>query len=286
MNDAVKLTAWIGRSETLADYSAISPVAKMSATLDREDPVPADGDPVPPGWHWVYFNPMPLARQIQHDGHAMLGDFWPPVGLPRRMFAGARMTFHQPLRLGEKISREAEISSVAEKDGRNGRLVFVGVKIRISGADGLALTEEQDIVYRPDPNPEDVAPPPQPAPEGAQWTRTIEPDPVLLFRFSALTFNGHRIHYDYPYVTQEEAYPGLVVHGPLLSTLMIDLLRKSIPNFDESIETFGFRAMRPVFANGPFDVAGKLEGNAISAWALDNEGYLAMKAEGTLRSQG
>jgi 3-methylfumaryl-CoA hydratase len=284
MNDTAKLTDWIGRSETLADYSAISPVAKMSATLDREDPMPADGDPVPPGWHWVYFNPMPLARQIQHDGHAMLGDFWPPVGLPRRMFAGARMTFHQPLRLGEKISREAEISSVAEKDGRNGRLVFVGVKIRVLGSDGLALTEEQDIVYRPDPNPEDVAPPPQPAPEGAQWTRTIEPDPVLLFRFSALTFNGHRIHYDYPYVTQEEAYPGLVVHGPLLSTLMIDLLRKSIPNFDGSVETFGFRAMRPVFANGPFDIAGKLEGNTISAWALDNEGYLAMKAEGTLRS--
>ena len=284
MNDvAPNLSDWIGRRETLSDYSVISSVAKMSATLDREDPMPSDGDAVPPGWHWVYFNPMPLARQIQHDGHALLGDFWPPVGLPRRMFAGARMTFHQPLRLGEKMTREAEITSVSGKEGRNGRLVFVGVKVQISGADGPALTEEQDIVYRPHPSPDDVAPPPQPAPEGAQWTRTIEPDPVLLFRFSALTFNGHRIHYDHPYVTGEEAYPGLVVHGPLLSTLLIDLLRKSIPDFDSSVATFGFRAMRPVFATGPFDIAARRDGNAISAWALDNEGYLAMKAEGTLR---
>ncbi len=284
MNGAApNLSDWIGRKETLADYAAISPVAKMSATLDREDPMPSDGDPVPPGWHWVYFNPMPLARQVQHDGHAMLGDFWPPVGMPRRMFAGARMTFHQPLRLGEKITREAEITSVSVKEGRNGRLVFIGVRLRVSGAAGLALTEEQDIVYRPDPGPDDVPPPPQPAPEGAQWTRTIEPDPVLLFRFSALTFNGHRIHYDHPYVTGEEGYPGLVVHGPLLSTLLIDLLRQSIPDFGTNLETFGFRAMRPVFSTGPFDVAARRDGNAISAWALDNEGYLAMKAEGTLR---
>jgi 3-methylfumaryl-CoA hydratase len=285
MNDAApNLMDWIGRKESQADYASISSVAKMSATLDREDLLPNDGDPVPPGWHWIYFNPTPLARQIQHDGHAMLGDFWPPVGMPRRMFAGARMTFHKPLRLGEKITREAEITDVSDKEGRNGRLVFVGVKVEVSGADGLALIEEQDIVYRPHPSPNDVAPPPQPAPEGAQWTRTIEPDPVLLFRFSALTFNGHRIHYDHPYVTGEEAYPGLVVHGPLLSTLLIDLLRESIPEFDNGVETFGFRAMRPVFATGTFDIAAKRDGNNISAWALDNEGFLAMKAEGTMRA--
>ena len=284
MNDAApNLADWVGRVETTEDYSVAAQVAKMAATLDRDEPLPKDGDAVPPGWHWVYFNPTPLARDIQHDGHALLGGFWPPVGLPRRMFAGARMTFHQPLKLGEKISRKASITSVNEKEGRNGRLVFVGVNVEISGADGLALTEEQDIVYRPHPGPDDVAPPPQPAPDGAQWRRTIEPNPVLLFRFSALTFNGHRIHYDHPYVTGEEGYSGIVVHGPLLATLIVDLLRDSLPKFDTQIETFGYRAMRPVFATGPFEVGAKLDGNSLSAWALDNEGYLGMKAEGTLR---
>ena len=276
------LRDWIGRTQTRSDQLTLAPVAAMSATLDREDPAPRAGDALPPLWHWLYFLPIHRASEIGPDGHPRRGDFLPPVALPRRMWAGSRLEFHRPLRLGEDISRLSRIVDVTHKQGRTGPLVFVRVCHEISDARGVALTEEHDIVYRDMPRPADAAPPPQPAPGNAAWVREIRPDEVLLFRYSALTFNGHRIHFDRRYVTQVEGYPGLIVHGPLIATLLLDLLRRNLPQ--ALVTHFTFRAVRPIFDNGTFSVCGREEdgGKQVKLWARDAQGWLAMDATAAL----
>lgn len=275
-----RLADWIGRSETVEDVATLSPVARFSATLDRDDPPPATGDALPPAWHWLYFLPSDRQSRIGPDGHPERGDFLPPIPQPRRMWAGSRFQFNAPIHLGAPIRRTTTIVDVVEKTGRNGPLVFAHLRHDIECDDAIAVVEEQDLVFRDLPQPGETPPPPQPVPGEAQWERTIEPDPVLLFRYSALTFNGHRIHYDHPYVTQVEGYPGLVVHGPLLGTLLIDLIRRNVT--DKRLATFGFRAQRPVFDISPFMVQGRRDGDDVTVWALDNGGDLAMKATGTL----
>jgi hypothetical protein len=179
-------------------------VAALSATLDRDDPAPIAGTEVPPLWHWTYFTPLARASEIGEDGHPKRGGFLPPVPLPRRMWAGGRLEFHEPLRVGDVATRVSRIQDVNVKTGRSGSLVFVTVRHEFSTARGLVLSEEHDIVYRDAPAPGAPAPAPQAAPTGEEFAREIAPDPVLLFRYSALTFNGHRIHYDRSYVTGVE----------------------------------------------------------------------------------
>jgi 3-methylfumaryl-CoA hydratase len=280
--DMNHLREWIGRVESLGDQVTPAPIAALSATLDRNDPPPQRGDPLPPLWHWVYFLPIHRQSEIGPDGHAKRGGFLPPVPLPRRMYAGGRLEFHRPLHVGDTISRRSCIADVSHKQGRTGALVFVLVRHEISDGDGLALTEEQDLVYRESPRGTDPVAKPQVAPAGACWTREIVPDDVLLFRYSALTFNGHRIHYDRRYVTEVEGYPGLVVHGTLIATLLVDLLRSSLPG--PSVRRFSFRAVRPVFDIASFSVSGRLEedGRTAKLWAADAEGWLAMEATATL----
>jgi 3-methylfumaryl-CoA hydratase len=194
------------------------------------------------------------------------------------MWAGGRFEFHQPLCVGDAITRDSRITRVDAKAGRSGTLVFVTVRHEVSGPRGLALTEEHDIVYRELPAPGSPLPPPQPAPTDATFEREIVPDPVLLFRYSALTFNGHRIHYDRAYVTGVEGYPGLVVHGPLVATLLLDLLRQAQPA--ARITRFAFTAMRPLFDIHRFHVCGRaLADGRVALWARDFEGALAMQAE-------
>jgi 3-methylfumaryl-CoA hydratase len=272
------LREWRGKSESRSDQVTAAPIAGLSATLDRDDPYPQPGDPLPPLWHWLYFLPIPRQSELGPDGHAKRGGFLPPVPLPRRMFAGDRVEFHRPLCVGESISRLSRILDVNLKQGRSGPLVFVVVRHEISDRDGIAVVEEHDIVYRESPKPHDVAPTPQKPPCAAAWTREIRPDDVLLFRYSALTFNGHRIHYDRRYVTQVEGYPGLVVHGPLIATLLLDLLRRNLG--DATIASLSFRAIRPLFDITPFHVCGKVasDGKAVQLWATDSEGWLAMDA--------
>jgi len=275
--DIDHLRSWIGRQEVLTDRVTRVPVAALSATLDRDDPPPKGGDPLPPLWHWLYF--LPIARQsaIGPDGHPARGGFLPPVPLPRRMWAGGRFTFHQPLRLDQEITRTSTVVDVTVKEGRNGALCFVLVRHEITGPDGLALTEEHDIVYRDNPGPDEPPAPARPAPAGDVWHRDIIPDAVLLFRYSALTFNGHRIHYDRRYVTETEGYPGLIVHGPLIATLLIDLLRR---NTDKPPRSFRFRAVSPLFDIAPFSVHGKPGADGKTAlWARAADGRLAMEAE-------
>ena len=284
----MNLQDWIGRTETIEDVATATPYAALEATLDWPGALPgqrpAPCTPLPALWHWLYFLPIAPQSQIGPDGHPMRGGFLPPVPLPRRMWAGSDFVFHEPLLVGDTLTRTSTIADVREKSGRTGSLVFVKVRheVRRNGASAVALTEHHNIVYRAAPSPHDVAPPPQPAPDKSSWERRIVPDDVLLFRYSALTFNGHRIHYDRKYVTEVEGYPGLIVHGPLIATLLMDLLRRERP--DARVSQFEFRAVRPVFDIHPFSVHGEpaADGRSVRLWARDHEGWLTMDATATL----
>ena len=276
--DLTELQNWIGKTETVADQISPVPMAALAATLDIDAPPPKAGDPLPPLWHWLYFLSIHRQSQLGLEGHSTKGGFLPPVPLPRRMWAGGRFEFQRPLRVGETYTRTSRVVSVQRKEGRTGPLVFVVARHEIGNAEGIALIEEQDLVYRDHPKPGDTAPAAQHAPKDAKWQRSIQPDDVLLFRYSALTFNAHRIHYDWRYATQAEGYPGLVVHGPLIATLLLDLLRRNMPK--AKVARFAFRAVSPLFDTGPFWVCGKPESDpkAISLWARNESGGLATMA--------
>ncbi len=277
-----ELSAWIGRREAVHDTIVATPLRALAATLDHAPaPAPA-GTPLPPLWHWLYSLPLHRQSEIGADGHAQRGGFMPPVPLPRRMWAGSQFEFLAPLRVGDAVLRQSTIADVTQKEGRSGRLVFVKVKHELfaNGAAAPALTELHDIVYREARRPTDIEPPPQAAAADAAWQRTIVPDDVLLFRYSALTFNGHRIHYDRRYVTELEGYPGLVVHGPLIATLLMDLLHRHEP--DATVARFQFKAVRPTFDLHPFKLNGRRDGNSVRLWAQDHAGWLTMDAVATL----
>ncbi len=275
---AASPTEWIGRTRESTDIVEPERLRALAAMLDRDDPEPGAGDPLPPVWHWMFFRESPRQSALGPDGHPARGGFMPPVVLPRRMWAGSRLVFHDAPRVGQRMVRRSEIADVTEKQGKTGALVFVLVRheIRVDGA--LAIEEEQDIVYREAPRPGATPVAPKSAPETAAWRRTIAPDPVLLFRYSALTLNTHRIHYD-PAHCAEEGYPGLVVHGPLIATLLLDLCRRERP--DATVRRFDFRAMSPLFVPAPFVVAGAPSSDGASAevWAANDQGGLAMRAE-------
>jgi 3-methylfumaryl-CoA hydratase len=276
---------WIGRTETVSDVVTATPYAALSATLDRPADRPATGTPLPPLWHWLYFLPLHRQSEIGPDGHAKRGGFLPPVPLPRRMWAGSQFRFHAPLCIGDAVTRTSTIQDVTAKSGRTGPLVFVKVRHEISrdGSVDPAVTEFHDIVYREAPRADDLPPPPQAAPATAVWERRWVPDDVLLFRYSALTFNGHRIHYDRRYVTETEGYPGLVVHGPLIATLLLDLLRHERPHAE--VADYRFRAVRPTFDINPFAVCGapQEDGKTVHLWAKDHEGWLTMDATAVIK---
>jgi 3-methylfumaryl-CoA hydratase len=282
------LQSWQGRSETLQDLITPAPLRALSATLDRDDAEPVAGTELPPLWHWLFFLPHHRQSEIGPDGHAKRGGFLPSVPLPRRMWAGGRLHWHAPLRVGDAVRRVSTIASVTHKAGRTGDLLFVLVKHEVHNAHGLCLTEEHDIVYRPAAQPGDAAPAPLSAAQqvqpGTVWQREVVPDDVLLFRYSALTFNGHRIHYDRQYVTQVEGYPGLVVHGPLIATLLVDLVRR---HSDRPMKRFEFKALRPTFECADqrhLRVSGQPDasGQHIRLWAQDHAGWLTMQASAEL----
>ena len=278
------LSRWVGKTETVDDTVTATPYAALSATLDRPAERPAVGTPLPPLWHWLYFLPLYRQSEVGPDGHAKRGGFLPPVPLPRRMWAGSQFEFRAPLQVGDRIRRVSTIADVSEKSGRSGPLVFVKVRhdITVIGSSAPSLVEFHDIVYREAPKPDDVPPRPKQAPADSTWRRHWVPDDVLLFRYSALTFNGHRIHYDRKYVTEVEGYPGLIVHGPLIATLLLDLLRWQLP--EANVTRYQFRAVRPLFDIHTFDVCGQpaADGRSVSLWAKDHQGWLAMEASAQL----
>jgi 3-methylfumaryl-CoA hydratase len=276
--DLEKLKDWIGQKDSAVDYITIPSVHRLAATLDRDDPMPKAGDPLPIGWHAILFPRVVRHSQVGADGHPERGDFLPPVPLPRRMFAWKRTTFLQDLHVGDEVRRESTIEAVNVKQGRSGQMVFVTVKTDIHSPRGLALTEEQDIVYRGEPDPNAPPPPPQAAPASATWKNIVTPDPVMLFRYSALTFNGHRIHYDHRYVTGTEGYPDLVMNGGLTTLLTYELARAHAKT---PIRHMSSRNVRALFVNRPIHFGGEpsADGKSAKLWAADKEGALALTAE-------
>ena len=273
--DLSSLAEWVGRSETREDVASAAPIASLSALLDRDDPPPRAGDAAPPLAHWLYFLPSYRESEAGPDGHALRGTFMPPVPLPRRMWAGSRLEFLRPLVIGSAIRRLSAIRDVSVKEGRSGPLVFVTVRHEVSDANGVVLTDEHDIVYRGESS---LPPKDNPAPANEAWRREIHPDPVLLFRYSAVTFNSHRIHYDRPYATGVEGYPGLVVHGPLIATLLVDLLRRNRP--DTVIRQYRFRASKPLYDTASFHTCGLPDESSrgCKLWTRDNQGAATMEA--------
>ncbi len=276
MSEAVDLQQWVGRTESRRDVISPWPAKALAATLDRDDGEPVAGTVLPQGWHWLYFLEARRASEVGSDGHPKRGGFLPPVALPRRMWAGGRVDFLQLLRVGEAVVRVSEILKVEEKTGGSGSLVFVTVRHTVKANDAPAIVEEQDIVYREAAKPGDAPPPGKAAPTTASWSREVMPDPVLLFRYSALTFNGHRIHYDKDYATGEEHYRGLVVHGPLQTTLLLDLCRR---HAERPVKRLEYRAMSPLFHGEAFTVNGQYDAAAGKAelWTASAAGHYAMR---------
>lgn len=281
MNEAKDVRAWIGATETVADHLAPELAQAAAATLDDTASVFADGTPLPALWQWFYFLPRAPMGKLGPDGHPERGGFIPPIALPRRMFAGARMRFNKPLAIGRPAERHGVILDVSTKEGRSGRLAFVTVAYTYRQDGNDCIKEEQDIVYR---EPGSAVPMPAPAelptlPEGA-WERTVTPSPPLLFRFSAITFNAHRIHYDRPYATDVEGYPGLVVHGPLTAILLMELVRL---NAERPVASFEFRGRAPLFDLAPFRVSAMADpSGAVQMEAHGPDGTSAMTAAATL----
>lgn len=272
------LREWIGRRETHRDTVALGPTSRMEMTLDR-DPVLAQGDALPPLWHWLYFLQTARIGNLGRDGHPARGGFLPPVALPRRMWAGSRFGFATPLRIGDIATRTSTIKDVTLKQGRSGALCFVTVHHAFDVDGTAAFWEEHDIVYREDPAQGETPVPTGPV--GTDWdvTERITPSEVLLFRYSALTFNGHRIHYDRAYAREVEGHAGLVVHGPLLATLLVDLAQRTSEG--AAPRSFTFRAHSPLFDTAPFTLHAGRDGDATTLAAATPGGQLAMQATAT-----
>lgn len=257
-------SAWVGRSETLIDRLEPSRTNALLAALGESRRV-ANGDALPYLHHWLYFWNVQPPLGLGSDGHPAKGGFLPPVPLPRRMWAGGRLKFERPLRVGETVSKTSTIRKVEAKSGKSGNLVFVTVSHELAGSEGVAVIEEQDIVYREPAAPGSIAAPASdaPAPDAA-WRRDVEPDTVLLFRYSALTMNGHRIHYDRPYAIEEEAYPALVVHGPLQATLLAELAAERL---GKPLTGFDFRGQSPAFDGRTLNLCGEPAEGGASVWS-------------------
>ncbi len=276
--DAELLRSWIGRTTSARDVITPRLAEELRVTLDQEGPRFRAGDLAPLAIHWCLAPSMVAQSRLGPDGHPARGDFLPPVPLPRRMWAAGRLEFLDPLRIGDAVERHSRIADVAVKAGRSGRLCFVAVEHEIATARGLALKERHDIVYRDAPSanapPQPV--PPREAPRHAKWSEQKRADAVMLFRYSAVTFNGHRIHYDRAYATEVEGYPGLIVHGPLQATLLIEFaasIRGATPR------AFSFRALNPLFDGVEFSLNAAEAEKGLELWISGPDGRTTMSAE-------
>ncbi len=276
--DIDHLRGWIGRSEEATDRVSPQMVQAFRATLDADPGAPEPGEPAPLAIHWCLSPAIRPMRELGPDGHPARGGFLPPVPLPRRMWAGGEIRHREPLRVGDTVRRRSRIGDVQVKQGRTGALCFVAVHHDFETERGPALSERHDIVYRA-MTPGRSGPPPEAAegPPEADLGHVVDPTPTLLFRYSALTFNGHRIHYDRAYATGEEGYPGLVVHGPLQATWLLHLAARMRDGRVPGV--FRFRGLSPVFDGAPLTIAGRLtEGGAGEGWTRTADGRVGMQA--------
>mgnify|MGYP001611567725 FL=1 len=271
------LKSYIGRSETAADVVTGSAMVKIAATLGLDNPASAKGDPIPPGWYGAFFPPSHRPSQMRADGQAAGHGFLPPVPLPRRRLGGVRMSFYEPLRIGDEITRVSEIADISVDEDASGSMVLLVERNSISNSRGLAVVEERDVIWLSEGRAAAKSAPAPAAPAEAAWRRVVEPNPVLLFRFSAIRFNSHRIHYDRDYVTKVEGLPGLAVQGTLVSQLLIEMCRSELPA--RKMTYFGYQAVRQLYDTGPFTIAGAPGvGGEAALWAVAADGTLAMTA--------
>ena len=278
--DAIR--AKLGTKIVDLDEATAAPLRGMVVTFDRDETPPVRGEPIAPGWHLAYFPAESRLATLGQDGLPLTGGVLPEMPLPRRMYAGATLTFHGPILVGDAIRRETEFSDVQLRKGGTGTLIIATQTRRIYSPRGLAVTEDQVSVFREAVAPGTVSGIPQtePPPAGMEWSKTWTPDPVSLFRYSALTFNPHRIHYDRPYATGVEGFPGLVVHGPFSQQCLLDLLRD---NTTRPIVSFAMRARSPLFDVAPFTTMGRLVGaNEAELFAVGPSGGIAMQARAVL----
>jgi 3-methylfumaryl-CoA hydratase len=278
--DAESLRAHVGRRLDSTDVITAGPANLLRITLGRDEPELRDGDALPPGWQCLYFLPRIRPEGLRPDGAPADTGVVPAMPLPRRMFAGERVRFHRPVKIGQTLTRETELTDISVKAGATGTLVFATVANRISGPDGLAIEEERQTVFREEVKAGDrnQAPRRDQAPADVPWRRSLVPDAVLLFRFSALTFNSHRIHYDRAWAMDTEGYPALVVHGPLSSTLLIDFARDH--GAGRTIRAWTMQARAPLFEGQPLELRGRptADGRGAELWAVTPEGTVAMSA--------
>ncbi|HYB43948.1 MAG TPA: MaoC family dehydratase N-terminal domain-containing protein [Candidatus Methylomirabilis sp.] len=279
--DLADLRRHVGHRQASTDVATAAPANLLRLALGRHEPELRAGDALPPGWHALYFLPRLAPGELRPDGTPLDAGVVPPMPLPRRMFAGERVRFHRPIRIGDELRRETELTDISVKTGGTGTLVFATVTSRISAAAGLAVEEERRTVFREEvkAGERNQAPRREEAPVDVPWRRCVTPDPILLFRFSALTFNSHRIHYDRPWATEVEGYPGLVVHGPLTSTLLLDFARDQTPG--RAVSSFTTQARAPLFDTAPFELRGRptAENRGALLWAVTPEGTVAMSAQ-------
>jgi 3-methylfumaryl-CoA hydratase len=279
-----RLRSHIGRRLVSTDVAAPGPANLLRLAFGRPEPELREGDLLPPGWHGLYFLPRFRPEELRPDGSPVDAGVVPAMPLPRRMFAGESVRFHGPIHLGEELRRETELADLSVKTGATGTLVFATARSRIHTPGGLALEEERRTVFRGEvpAGERNQVPRREEAPADTPWRRRVDPDPVLLFRFSALTFNSHRIHYDRPWATEVEGYPGLVVHGPLTTTLLIDFARDH--NAGRPFLGYTTQARAPLFDTAPFELRGRPTADGVGAelWAVTPEGTVAMSARADL----
>jgi len=261
-------SAWLGNTQQVESIIDGEHVARIAVTLN--EPTPQLNDELPLLWHWAFFEERMAADSLGRDGHPQLGEFLPPTENRNRMWAGGRVEFIKPLLVGVKTQCKVTVTHIVEKQGSTGSLLFVTLTYEYSQGGELAIHEERDLVYR-----EPTAPKLEPGKvaKAAEWSTEVIPSSVLLFRYSAVTFNGHRIHYDYPYVTAVEGYPNLVVHGPLLATYSLQACVKA--NSEKTVKTFSYRGLRPQILPEAFKLQGSLlDSQHAEVWACNSSGLV------------
>lgn len=266
-------TDWVGRTNVQTQRLDAWPVRGLRAATSNDVEV-TEGSELPPLTQWFYFAPWVPHTRIGIDGHPQRGAFLPPITLPRRMWAGSDITYGEPMKIGDVVEKTERIAAISEKQGKSGTLIFVTVEQRYTVGSRHALTETQTLVYRDHPQSDEAPAQPKPAPTDPAWSRRIRTDTALLFRYSAITFNAHRIHYDQPYATGEEGYPSVVVHGQLTATFMLDEFMRQYPG--QRPKNFSFRAAKPIFCGDSFFVEGAPREESHALWARDEQGNLCM----------
>jgi 3-methylfumaryl-CoA hydratase len=282
--DIEPLRKALGRKIEDEDVVTAAPIKAMICTFDRDEKVPAPGEPIAPGWHLCFLHSYARRASLGKDGAAAAGGVLPQIPMPRRMYAGSTFTFEGDIRMGDRLRRELEFTDIQLRQGSTGTLIVTTQTRRIFTPRGLAVSEAANTVFREEVKAGEKSGVPvrEAAPADVPWRRTITPDPVMLFRYSAVTFNPHRIHYDRTYCMEVEGYPGLVVHGPFAQQCLFDLLRDSMPG--RRIKTFSVRARAPLFDNAPFEVVGRptADGKGAELWTVTPRGTIAAQAAATL----